>query len=457
MQARTDTELRPDGPSQSELVQDVLGRFEETSPRFWGWVTVLAILSLLGVVGFLIRVADGFDDRAAWGYFAATLVFLMTTFAAAPIVSAGLRLAKGQWRRPLTRVAENHALAGMLGLLMLFPALAALPPLEGRNNIWFDWPHFVPDGWDSIAVMSMAVCGLAFLWTLALPDLAAARDHLKASGRQRVIQWLALGWVGHVRQWRVHRMGILTLGAFYMLLFPLVHVLIASDLSAGLLPGWKDAIFPAHQILSGVQGAVALTLVTMFILRTAGGYHRYLEEDQFWGLAKPLLALSLLWFYFWWASFLTLWYGRQPAEVSLLRLLMFESYRFPFLMAFFLNFLIPLLALMWNPIRRSVWGPALVGLGILVGNFFNQIRIYVASYSVEDPTAHVLERIPAGQFPEAADVLIVIGGISGAALLYLLVSKLVPLISLWEVGEGLQLSKVRRFLGREVRVLGKAN
>ena len=29
----------------------------------------------------------------------------------------------------------------------------------------------------------------------------------------------------------------------------------------------------------------------------------------------------------------------------------------------------------------------------------------MASYSVEDPTAHLLERLPAGQFPEAADVL----------------------------------------------------
>ena len=462
MQASSRGEQRPDGPPQDEMVRDVLGRFDKVGPRFRGWVAVLAVLSLLGVVGFLIRLADGFDDRKDWGYFTATLVFLMTTFVAAPIVSAGLRLIKGHWRRPLTRVAEIHAVAGMLGLLMLFPALLALPPLKGRNNIWFDWPHFVPMGWDSIAVMSLAVCGLAFLWALALPDLAAARDHavlhdLPPSARQRVIRWLSLGWRGDSLQWRVHRLGVLTLGGLYLLLFPVVHVLIASDLAAGLLPGWKDAIFPVHQILAGLQCAVAVTLVTMYVLHRVGGYHDYLKEDQFWGLAKPLLAFSLLWFYFWWASFLTLWYGRQPAEVSLLKLLMFESYRFPFLMAFFLNFLIPLLALMWNPVRRSILGPTLVAAGILIGTFFNQVRIFVAAYSVEDPTAHLLEKIPAGQLPQAADVLIVIGGISGAVLLYLLVSRFVPLISLWEVGEGLRLSRVRRFLGREVRVIAKAN
>ena len=446
-----------DGLSQQEMARDVLDRFQEIGSRFWGWVAVLGILTLLGVVGFLIRVADGFDDRPAWGYYTATLIFLMTTFVAAPIVSAGLRLIKGHWRRSMTRAAELHGLAGMLGLLMLFPALAALPALQGRNNIWFDWPQFVPMGWDSIAVMSLAVCGVAFLWALVLPDLAAARDHLPSSGRQRVIRWLALGWQGESRQWRVQRMGVLTLGGFYMLLFVIVQVLLASDLAAGLLPGWKDPIFPTHQILGGIQGAAAITLVTMLILRSAGGYRRYLGEDQFWGLSKPLLALSLLWFYFWWSSFIVLWFGRQPTELGLLRFMMFETYRFPFLMAFFLNFMVPLLALMWNPVRRSVWGPALVAVGILVGTFFNHVRTYVAAFSVEDPTAHVLDTLPAAQMPQAPDILIIIGAISGAALLFLLVSKLVPVISLWEVGEGLRVSRVRRFLGREVRVIGKAN
>ena len=445
------------GLTQPEMVRDVLGRFQEIGSRYWGWVAVLSILTLLGVVGFLIRVANGFEDRQAWGYYTATLIFLMTTFVATPIVSAGLRLIKANWRRSMTRATELHALAGMLGLLMLFPAIAALPALEGRNNIWFDWPQFVPMGWDSIAVMSLAVCGMMFLWALALPDLAAARDHLPASGRQRIIRWLSLGWRGDSLQWRVQRMGALTLGAFYMLLFVIVQVLLASDLGAGLLPGWKDPIFPTHQILGGLQGAAAITLVTMLILRSTGGYKRYLGTDQFWGLSKPLLAFSLLWFYFWWSSFIIHWFGRQPSETGLLRLMMFETYRFPFLMAFFLNFLVPLLALMWNPIRRSVWGPALVAVGILVGTMFNHIRIYVAAFSIEDPSAHVLDELPAAQMPQAPDVLIMIGAISGATLLFLLVSKLIPVISLWEVGEGLRVTKVRRFLGREVRVIAKAN
>ena len=457
MHSSISQEGRLEGLSHRELATDLLGRFRDVSGRYRTWVAALAILTALGVVGFLIRLADGFDDRSQWGYLAATLVYVVTIFAAAPIVSIGQRYIKSHWRRPMTRISEIYAVTGVLALLLLLPALAALPPLKGRANIWFDWPQWAPGGWSILAFATLALCGVALLWMLALPDLAAARDHLPASTRQRLITWLSLGWTGHLRQWRVHRWGLLTLGGCYLLLFMLAQTLLSSDFSAGLLPGLKDAIFPAFQTLQGLQGAVAITIVTMFVVRTVGGYQRYLGVDQFWALSKPLLAFSLLWFYFWWSTFLTLWYGRQPSEVSLIKLLMFDSYLGPFLIAFFLNFVIPLVGLIWNPVRRSIWGPTVIAVGILVGAFFNQVRMYVSAFSVEDVTGHALKAVPAAQWPQVPDVLILVGAISGAVLLFLLVSKVIPLVSIWEVGEGLPLSRVRRFLGRDVRVIAKSH
>ena len=116
-------------PTHQEVARDVLGRFQDLGSRYWGWVTVLAFLFLLGVVGFVIRLSDGFADenRANWGYFVAALAFIVTTFTAMPVISAGLRLAKANWRRPLTRVTENMAITGLLVVLMLIPALIALP------------------------------------------------------------------------------------------------------------------------------------------------------------------------------------------------------------------------------------------------------------------------------------------------------------------------------------------
>jgi molybdopterin-containing oxidoreductase family membrane subunit len=444
-------------PTHQEVAADVMGRYRELGRRYWGWVTVLASLFLLGVVGFVIRLADGFDDRSNWGYHVATISFLVSTFMAMPIISAGLRLAKANWRRSFTRVTENMAVASLLIALMIIPALAALPPLKGRMNIWFEFPLGAPNLWNMMAFGTLALIGIAFLWTLALPDLAAARDHLAPSRRQRIVRWMAMGWVGHVRQWRVLYMGSMIMGAFYMLFYPLIQTLMISDFHAGLLPAWKDAILPATQIVASLQAASGMTLVIMYVMRRVAGYDRYFTVEQFWSLAKPLLSFSLLWFYFWWASFITFWYGRQPGESTLMQFLILDSWRGPMMVSFFLNFLGPLIALVWNPVRRSIWGPALVGAGIVVGALINQIRLYVAAFSVADPTQRVLDPIPPGQWPGPPDVLIVIGAISGCLLLFMLVSKLIPIISIWEINEGLTLVKVRKFYGRYLRVIAKSH
>ena len=445
-------------PSEAEVNRDVLGRFQEINSRYWVWVTLLGFLSFLGLVGFYIRAKDGIgDDRSDWGYMVATMGFLLSTFMAMPIISAGLRLTKANWRRPFTRIAEVMGVSGLIVILMLIPALKALPPLEGRLNIWFNFPQGAPFLWNVMAFSTLVGIAIALVWTLALPDLSAARDHMPASRRQRIIGRLALGWTGSLRQWRVHRIGVLTMGAMYLLFFPLVMTLMNTDFSAGLLPGVKDAIAPATAVAAAVQSALGLMLVTMYLMRRLGGYDRYFTVEQFWSLAKPMLALSLLWFYFWWASFITFWYGRQPAESALLRFLILDQYRIPFMISFFLNFLGPLIALVWNPVRRSIWGPVIIGGGILIGAFVNHLRLYVSAFSIPDPKLHVLKSPPSTQWPDAPDILMIVGAISASVLVFMLVSKIVPVISMWEIGEGLRLVKVRRFLKKNVRVVAKSN
>jgi len=104
-----------------------------------------------------------------------------------------------------------------------------------------------------------------------------------------------------------------------------------------------------------------------------------------------------------------------------------------------------------------VWGPALVGTGVVIGALVNQVRLYVSAFSVADPSQHVLHPRPATQWPEAPDLLIIVGAISGCVLLFMLVSKIIPVVSIWEIGEGLRLVKVRRYLNRYARVIAKSH
>ena len=125
--------------------------------------------------------------------------------------------------------------------------------------------------------------------------------------------------------------------------------------------------------------------------------------------------------------------------------------------AWFGKFAIPLFCLIWNPVRRSVWGPPTVSLVIIIGTFFDRVRLYTGPFSVPDEELkhHILEQIPAIHLPDLADILIMVGWAAGVVLVYLLASRIIPTISVWEMKEGMLLHREREYIRSKVAVLGK--
>jgi hypothetical protein len=94
-------------------------------------------------------------------------------------------------------------------------------------------------------------------------------------------------------------------------------------------------------------------------------------------------------------------------------------------------------------------------LFILSGAFLDKIRIYVSSYSVENVTAHVLETVPEGVTPDSSDIMMLMGVVSGSILLFTLAVKFIPVISMWEVREGMLLQEIRPLKRLPLKVLAK--
>jgi hypothetical protein len=66
-----------------------------------------------------------------------------------------------------------------------------------------------------------------------------------------------------------------------------------------------------------------------------------------------------------------------------------------------------------------------------------------------------LEYVPETVLPEAPDIMIIVGLIAGAVLVYMLATRLIPVISIWEMRE-LKLYQVSGTLvRRKVMILGK--
>ncbi|MSP78662.1 MAG: hypothetical protein EXR67_03800 [Dehalococcoidia bacterium] len=449
--------------THQQVTAEVLNRTFKTSPTFWMIALVLALLVVLGVVGFIMRLGDGFAERLPWGYLAAGMGFLLTTAMAAPVVSILPRLVKGHWGRPISRAAEMWSVVGILCTLLMIPLLFVLPSAEGRKTIWFmsqvhqNWPPLAPWGWQIISMAGFAMLGLALLWVGAIPDLATARDRAPAGARKGWYDRLSIGWEGTNAQWRRLRAWLGLLGGLYLIAYVGLQFMVSSDFVQSFVPGWKDSVFPGWQAVNGFQSGLAVMLLTAYVLRRWGGFKDYIFLEQFWAMGRLLLPLSILFFYFWASGFITYWYGRMPAEHGVLLLTQFGPYLGIFVPIMFLNFILPLGLLIWNRIRKSILGPTLISLLVITGTFLDKIRLYVGAFSVpnEQLKNEMLEVIPATHYPDIADVFMLVGVLAGAILLYMLASRLFPILNIWEQKEGLVLQTVRPFLKTELKVVAK--
>lgn len=447
----------------AQVQEDLEWRHERPSSQaFRVAVGLFGVLLLLGIVGFILRVVDGVSDTAKWGYYAAAFAFVLSTAGAAPMIAIIPRIAKGHWNRPISRIAELFGIVGLFNLVVFIPLLWVLPPLEdGRRTLWFyhagEVPNYTPHIWATLAMVALVVVGVLLVWMSALPDIAALRDRTPGGTRkQRLYASLARGWKGTSAQWfmQKHRLGIL--GALYFAMLVFVHFLISVDFLMALVPGWIDSLYPATHAANAMQAGAATVMLAMVILRQWGGYKDQITLDQFWGLGKLLFALSLLWIWFFFSSFIIFWFGKKPNEQAILELFIKGPYLPIFYATFTLCFLFPMWFMIWNRIRKSIWGPTILSVSVLVGTFFDRIRMYVASYSVSDQSAlHKIENIPATVMPDVADVFILLGVIGGSILTYLLVSRVIPVISIWEKKEMLMYETHKPLHRIHVRVLGK--
>jgi len=442
-----------------QTIEDATRRALSTGARF---ATIDVVLGILGAIGLLALVLnaiiEGFSDLEPWGYTAMVAGYLMSAFLAAPILAVLLRLTRSDWRRPLSRIAEIQAAAGIVVLILYIPIFLTVPRAEGRFTVWVDWPWGAPNFFNLVVLALLVFAGYAFLYISSIPDFAIVRDRSRDDvARFEQYERLANGWRGSIRQWSVHRAGIGVLGASYLILYIWTVSLFFWDYGLSLLPSWRSSVFPAFATMSSLQSGLALIIVTMYILRRWGGLEDYLTWDYFWSISKLLLTTSLLWFYLWFSEFMIYWYGRLPGEINVLETVMFGVYLVPMMITLALNFIIPLFALMWNKVRKTVAGPTLVACGVLVGMMFDRLRIFGAAFGSEDPFAHTLEddHLPGFLVPSVLDILIVVGAIAAAIFCVRLALRFVPLPSIWEVSGGIGLRIRRQYLNHPVTVIAK--
>ena len=167
----------------------------QTGPGFWllaGDPPRHRRLGGLRVVTQLRRglSVTGLNVPVYWGFYITNFVFFIGISHAGTLISAILRLAHAEWRRPITRAAE------VITVLVLFFGLGCVILDLGRPdralNVLLHGNFTSPLLWDVASISTYLTASTIYLYLPLIPDIAILRDHFQG-GTGSTARWPSAG------------------------------------------------------------------------------------------------------------------------------------------------------------------------------------------------------------------------------------------------------------------------
>lgn len=409
----------------------LLAPIARTGPGFYWAVAGLSVFILWGAVAYAVQFSEGLgvtglQQPVSWGFYVTNFVFFIGISHAGTLISAILRLSRAEWRRPITRMAE--VITAMVLFIGAGQILVDLGRPDRILNVIRHGRYQSPLLWDATSISAYLSASLTYLYLPMIPDIAILRDRL---GKWKLFySVLALGWTGTEHQQRVLNRAIAIMAVLVIPVAVSVHSVVSFVFSMTLQPMWHSTIFGPYFVVGAIFSGIAALIVAMIVFRKAYGLHPYLKPIHFRYLGQLLLIMSLLWFYFTFAEYLTGYYGAEPEEMKVFWA-KFSGPFWPFFWGMVLcNLFIPLACLVRLG-HHTVGKVLIASLSIIVGMWLERFIIVVPTLS--------FPRLPFPQtfyHPTWVEWGEFAGSLALFALFYLLFTKVFPIISIWEIREG---------------------
>jgi len=425
--------------TNERINRDLLAPLLKTGWRFYAVVLVSGAVVAWALFAWGWQLVHGIGVTGKrrpefWSLYITNFVFWIGISHAGTLISAILRVTGAEWRRPVTRCAEAITVFALLvgsmfpiihmGRSWLFFWLAPYP-----NWRWL-WPNYrSPLMWDFFAINAYLIGSLIYLYLPLIPDLALVRD--KTTGlRRRLYAALSLGWRGTEAQWHRLEKAVSVMAIIIIPVAVSVHTIVSWDFAMTLNPMWNSTIFGPYFVVGAIFSGIAALILAMAVLRRAFQLEAYLRPRHFNSLALLLLVMSLFWFYFTFAEYLTVWYANEPAEMAVF----WSKVRGPYSPLFYAMvlccFVIPAPVLAFKRLR-TVPVVAFVSALVVVGMWLERFLIVIPTLGHP--------RLPfnwRGYSTTWVELSIMVGTFAYFTLLYALFTKLFPIVAVWEFKEG---------------------
>ncbi|MFX1511582.1 MAG: NrfD/PsrC family molybdoenzyme membrane anchor subunit [Promethearchaeota archaeon] len=425
----------------TELEKRILEPILHIGKRFYIFISILILIISVGAIAWIHQLQNGLgvtwlNQRVFWGIYITNFIFFIGISHAGTLISAILRVAQAEWRKPLTRMAEViTVIALLIGTSMVIIDLGRpdnfwLVPVKGRL--------LSPIFWDFVSISLYVTGSSLFLYLPMIPDIATLRDKYNEKPgfnfRKYLYRILALRWHGSYEQKeRLER----SMGIMAILIIPVavsVHTVISWIFAMTWRVGWHSTIFGPYFVVGAIYSGIATIIFVMALFRKIYHFEDIITSEQFKYLGLLLLSFVGMYLYFTISEYLTSVYRGVEADVELLEELILGSYALPFWIFFFGGMIVPGILLSiacWkSESELAIHTITFASLLVIIGMWMKRFVIVVPSLA-----RPFVANFWTPYAPTWIEIVITIAAIAGFILAYAIFSKLFPIISIWELME----------------------
>jgi len=430
----------------SDLTRSILLKDELT--RFWFFILIM--FAGVGVWGWILQVKNGLGvtgmgDYVSWGLYIANFVFFVAVSLVGLLISSVLQLLKISWAKPVSRAAEQIAIAAvaLAGIIIVMD----MGRPDRLHHVFIYGRFASPILWDLTVVSTYLAISVLLFYIPLIPDLAILHERMGPElpgWKRRLYRALSLGWKGNEQQFRTiyHALRVLMI-----LIIPVglsIHTVTSWLFAATLRPGWDSTIFGPYFVVGAFVAGTAALIILMYVYRFRYGLRDYYTDLHFDRMGKLLVLVCLVYLYFNINEFFVPVYKMKLAEGVHLKTLFSGGYAFWFWFAQIAGLVLPILLIQLKFFRKP-FPLTLVSAVILLSAWVKRYLIVIPT--MEHPFLPV-QNVPHNfehYSPTSTEIMIMLFSFFASILIISILAKLFPVISIWEVAEEQGIDKEKLF------------
>jgi len=419
-----------------DLTRSIVKKDELT--RFWFFILIM--FAGVGLWGWIIQIKTGLGvtgmrDYVSWGMYIANFVFFVAVSLIGFLISSALHLLKINWAKPVSRVAEQVAIAAVALAGVIIVMDMGRP--DRFLNIFLHGRFASPIIWDVTVVTTYLAISLLLFYVPLIPDLALMRDRMGnelPKWKLQLYTILALGWKGKAEQYKVvyHAMRVLML-----LIIPVglsIHTVTSWLFAATLRSGWDTAILGPYFVAGAFVAGTAAVIIVMYVYRLRYKLKEYFKDYHFDQMGKLLVFVCLVYLYFNINEYLVPGYKMKLADGIHLRELFTGNFSGMFWIVQVAGLILPIVLLLF-PYFRKPLPIAVISLIVMISAWFKRYIIVIPT--LEHPFLPV-QNVPENfqnYSPTSIEIMITLFSFFAALLIISVLAKLFPVITIWEYAE----------------------